>query len=136
MRTNIGSILKLAANEEAKEACSFQQLDKVHASLEKGEKLLSERKQHILLANKSDFGWSLIREYKRNDLTKDSDDEKKIIWAEAKVRTQAKQNLDKVSQQQKGAFRLSPVETATSRQFYTKSARPIPTIQTRTKLPK
>ena len=67
------------ATDEAKEACSSQQLDKVHASLEKGEKLLSERKQHILLANKSDFGWSLIREYKRNDLTKDSDDEKKII---------------------------------------------------------
>ena len=51
------------AIDEAKEACSSQQLDKVHASLEKGEKLLSERKQHILLADKSDFGWSLIREY-------------------------------------------------------------------------
>jgi len=56
------------AIEEGKEACSSQQLDKVHASLEKGEKLLSERQKHILLADKSDFGWSLIREYKRNDL--------------------------------------------------------------------
>ena len=51
------------ASEEAKEACSSQQLDKVHASLEKGEKLLSERQKHILLADKSDFGWSLMREY-------------------------------------------------------------------------
>ena len=48
--------------EEAKEACSSQQLDKVHASLEKGEKLLSERQKHILLADKSDFGWFLIRD--------------------------------------------------------------------------
>ena len=81
------------AIEEAKEACSSQQLDKVHASLEKGEKLLSERQKHILLADKSDFGWSLIREYKRNDLAEDSDDEKKIIRAEARARTQAKQSL-------------------------------------------
>ena len=35
-----------------------------------------------MLADKSDFGWSLIREYKRNDLAEDSDDEKKIIRAE------------------------------------------------------
>ena len=67
------------AIEEAKEACSPQQLDKVHASLEKGEKLLSESQKHIiLLAGKSDFGWSLIREYKRNDLAEDSDDEKRF----------------------------------------------------------
>lgn len=81
------------AIDEAKETCSSRQFDKVHASLEKGEKLLSERQKHILLADKSDFGWSLIREYKRNDLAEDSDDEKKIIRAEARTRTQAKQNL-------------------------------------------
>ena len=80
------------AIEEAKEACSSQQLNKVHASLENGEKLLSERQKHILLANKSDFGWPLIREYKRNDLAEDSDDEKKIIRAEARAHIQAKQN--------------------------------------------
>ena len=77
-------------DSEAKEACSSQQFDKVHASLEKGEKLLSERQKHILLADKSDFGWSLIREYKRNDLAEDFDGEKKIIRAEARARTQAK----------------------------------------------
>ena len=38
------------AIEEAKEACLFKQLDKVHTCLEKGEKLLSERQKHILLA--------------------------------------------------------------------------------------
>ena len=81
------------AIEEAKEACSSKQLDKIHASLEKGEKLLSERQKHILLADKSDFGWSLIQEYKRNDLAEDSDDERKIIRAEARARSQAKQNL-------------------------------------------
>ena len=67
------------AIKEAKEDCSTNKLDKVHASLEKGEKLLSERQKHILLADKSDFGWSLIREYKHNDLAEDSNNEKEII---------------------------------------------------------
>ena len=124
------------AIEEAKEACSSQQLDKVHASLEKGEKLLSEGQKHILLADKSDFGWSLIREYKRNDLAEDSDDEKKIIRAEARARTQAKQNSarnkTRLASNRREPSVQSPVEIATSRQFYTNSARPIPTIQTRT----
>ena len=81
------------AIEEAKEACSSQQPDKVHASLEKGEKRLSERQKHILLADKSDFGWSLIREDKRNDFAEDSDHAKKIIRAEARAHTLPKQNL-------------------------------------------
>ena len=42
---------------EAKSSCSSQQLDKVKESLDKGESLLAERQKHILLADKSDFGW-------------------------------------------------------------------------------
>ena len=75
------------AIEEAKDACSARQFDIVHNSLEKGEKLLTQRQKHILLADKSDFGWSLNREYKRNDLAEDSDNKKKIIRAEARART-------------------------------------------------
>ena len=96
------------AIEEAKEACSSQQLDKVHASLEKGEKLLSERQKHILLANKSDLGWSLIREYKtqwsrwafwwrEKDYSSGS---QSTYPSQAKLGSQQ----DKISQQQKGAF--------------------------------
>ena len=77
---------------EAKSLCSSQQLDKVKESLDKGESLLAERQKHILLAEKSDFGWMIIQEYKKNDLADDSDDEKKIIRAEARARSQAKQN--------------------------------------------
>ena len=129
--------LKVAdAFEEAKEACSSQQLDKVHAFLEQGEKLVSERQKHILLADKSDFGWSLIKEYKRNDLAEDSDDEKKIIRAEARARFQAKQNLTR-NKTRLSSFRrepstLTPVAATSSSQLYSNvSARPIPTIQTR-----
>ena len=53
---------------------------------------MTERQKHILLADKSDFGWSFIREYKRKDLAQDSGDEENIIRAEARARTQAKQS--------------------------------------------
>ena len=118
--------------EEAKEAYSSKQLDEDHAALEKGEKLLLQRQKLILLASKSEVGWSLIREYKRNDLAKDSDDEKKIIRAEARARTQAKQNSarnkTRLASNRRELSVLLPVENATSRQFYSNSARPIPTI--------
>ena len=45
-------------NDSTSKFCSARQFDKVHASLEKGEKLLTERQKHILLAEKSDFVWS------------------------------------------------------------------------------
>ena len=77
---------------EAKSSCSSQQLHKVKESLDKGESLLAERQKNILLADKSEFGWMIIQEYKKNDPADDSDDEKKIIRAEARARSQAKQN--------------------------------------------
>ena len=76
--------------EEAKEACSSKQFDEDHAALENGEKLLLQRQKLILWPVKSEVRWSLTREYKRNDLAEDSDDEKKILRAEARARTQAK----------------------------------------------
>ena len=45
-----------------------------------------------MLTDKSDFRWMMTQEYKKNNLADDSDDEKKIIRAEARARTQAKQN--------------------------------------------
>ena len=55
--------------------------------------MLAERQKHILLADKSDYGWMVIQEYKKNNLADDSDDEKIIIRAEARART--KQNSQK-----------------------------------------
>ena len=68
--------------EEATSSCSTQNLDKVKESLEKGGSLLAERQKHILLADKSDYGWMVIQEYKKNGLAEDSNDEK-IVRVEA-----------------------------------------------------
>ena len=117
--------------EEAKDACSACQFDIVHDSLEKGEKLLTQRQKHILLADKSDFGWWLIRKYKRNDLAEDSDDEKKIIRAEARARTQAKQSgrLKSRPTNRRDPTVLTTVAATASSQC---SGKPIPIVQTRT----
>ncbi|XP_066015647.1 serine/threonine-protein phosphatase 4 regulatory subunit 2-like [Pocillopora verrucosa] len=70
--------------DSAKSAAKNLQLEKVKTSLEEGETLISERQKHILLADKSDYGWD---EYKKHSLADDSDDEKRIFKAESRART-------------------------------------------------
>ena len=44
-----------------------------------------ERRQKLIkLANRSEYGWRTVEEYEKDDLTKHSDDEKRI--AKAKYR--------------------------------------------------
>ena len=50
--------------DSAKSAAEHSQLEKVKKDLEEGEKLISERQKHILLADKSDYGWATATEYK------------------------------------------------------------------------
>ena len=115
--------------DEAKSSCSTQNLDKVKESLEKGENLLAERQKHILLADKSDYGWMVIQKYKKNDLADDSDDEKKIIRAEARART--KQNSQKAKSRMTASRREFPKSqpvAAVSNTDVSSPLRPIPTI--------
>lgn len=78
---------KLAENiGSAKFAAENGQLEKVKSDLEEGEKLLCERQKLILLADKSEFGWATVEEYKQHDLAEDSEDEKRIHSAERRAR--------------------------------------------------
>ncbi len=72
--------------DSAKSAAEKSQLEKVKSDLAEGEKLLNERQKHILLADKSEFGWGTVDEYKQHDLADDSDDEKRIYSAERRAR--------------------------------------------------
>ena len=79
--------LKLAETfDSAKSAAEKSNLEKVKSDLEEGEKLLVERQKHILLADKSEYGWSTVEEYKQHDLAADLEDEKRIYSAERRVR--------------------------------------------------
>jgi len=73
--------------DSAKSAAEHSQLEKVKRDLEEGESLISERQKHILLADKSDYGWAMVTEYKKHTLADDSDDEKRIFKAESRART-------------------------------------------------
>ena len=49
------------AIEEAKAAAQVNALDKVKDSLQKDENLMKERQKLILLADKSEYGWSTVQ---------------------------------------------------------------------------
>ena len=72
--------------DSAKSAAENSQLEKVKTSLEEGETLISERQKHILLTDKSDYGWATVDEYKKHSLADDSDDEKRIFKAKSRAR--------------------------------------------------
>ena len=68
---------------EVSEAITTKDINKAQEVLQKGEKMLNERQKHILLADKSEFGWRTVNEYKKHDLADDSEDEKRILKFEA-----------------------------------------------------
>jgi len=53
-------------------------LRKVQLTMEEGMQLLKLRQKAIKLADRSEFGWSLVAEYDADELADDSDDERKI----------------------------------------------------------
>ena len=63
-------LLELSENGE-KEA-----LKKVKTHLDEGMKALGKWQKHIKVADRSDYGWSMVQHYNSNPLASDSDDEK------------------------------------------------------------
>jgi len=56
---------------------------------------LKERQKHILFADKSEYGWPTVQEYKKSKITDDSNDEKKMFKAEARVKAHLKQSASR-----------------------------------------
>ena len=59
--------------DSAKSAAENPQLEKVKTSLGESETLISERQKHILLADKSDYGWVTVDKKKKHSLADDSE---------------------------------------------------------------
>ena len=79
--------LKLAETfDSAKSTAEKTNLEKVKSDLIECEKFLVERQKRILHADKSEYGWSTVKECKEHDLADDSDDEKGIHSAERRAR--------------------------------------------------
>ena len=61
-----------------------------HKKVSEGIKLLSHRQKLVKLADSSEQGWRVVQEYEANPLAEDSDDKKKIYWAQMKAERKAK----------------------------------------------
>ena len=68
-----------------------------HQMLEAMQKMLelmmAECQKHILLADKSEFGWATVNEYQKHELAADSEDEKRIYKSEQRAKASRKQQL-------------------------------------------
>lgn len=83
--------------KEASDALRTDSLPKVKQLIEDGISMIGVRQKHILLADQSQAGWAVVQQYKQHDLAEDSEDEKKIIRAE----TRAKSNVLELRKKQR-----------------------------------
>ena len=97
-------------------------ISKAQEEIEKGEQLLRERQKHILLADKSEYGWATVHEYKKHELADNSDDEKRIFKSEIRAKAQRKQNKSKMTVNRFSKPRNTPDTTI---------KQPIPVLQSR-----
>ena len=58
---------------------------------------MRERQKHILLADKSEYGWATVHEDKKHELADNSYDEKRIFKSEILAKAQRKHNKSKLS---------------------------------------
>ena len=63
---------------DAATALERQDYTRTQEEINKGQLMMAERQKHILLADKSEFGWATVNEYKKHELAEDSEDDKRI----------------------------------------------------------
>ena len=86
--------------DEASEAMELaaaygEQVGVAITCLAEGRSTLEQRNKLIKLADKSEVGWKLVDEYVANDLTENSDDEKRIFKSEARATKKIKESRQK-----------------------------------------
>ena len=64
--------------DAAENALNDDDKDTAKQNLTEGKKLLNERQKHILIADREDDGWKVIKHYKSDILAENSDDEKRM----------------------------------------------------------
>ena len=76
-------LARLKPTEKGQQEC----LKKAEAHLDEGKKALEKRQKHIMVVDRSNYGWSTVQQYNINPLAADSEDEKrlektrkKLIW--------------------------------------------------------
>ena len=81
---------------EASVFLQHKEISNAQEEIKKGEQLRRERQKHILLADKSGFGWIAVHEYKKHELADNSEDEKRTFKSEIRAKAKRKQNKSKL----------------------------------------
>ena len=105
-------------------------------NLEEALKNLKSRIKHIKLADSSDAGWDIIKNYVQNDLVSDSDDDRKIIRAENTALRKAKRKKSQWWNKVCTAFRqtlrgTSACSCATSSSYWSHFCSVVPSLSKR-----
>ena len=87
---------------EVSKALERSEITQAQEALQKGKLLSNERQKHILLADKPEFGWATVNEYKKHELADNSEDEKRIIKSELRAKAQRKQIRSNISSRRFG----------------------------------
>ena len=89
--------------ETAAEGRTKVALEKIKDALTEGRQLIAHRQKLLKLADRSEYGWSLVEQYEEDALADDSDDEKRIEKAEraAERKVQAKRRKE-AAEERKG----------------------------------
>ena len=102
----VESLVEQASQKE--EADKKQEvLQKVKKVLDEGKQLVSSRQKLIRLADRSELGWLVVKEYSKDKLAEDSEDEKRILAAERRASAKKK----KVVKPRKSFFQPYPSNT-------------------------
>ena len=79
-------------------------LEKAMEAAREGEELLRVRQKHIQMADRSEHGWRVVKEYGTDDLANDSGDEKRIAKAEKAAEAKASATKKKKLQSARPIF--------------------------------
>ena len=75
----------LESLEDAEDSLESNDVQKAQQAIEQSIINVKEHQKLFLLADQSKYGWNTMQDYKQHELTKNSDDEKKIYKAEVRA---------------------------------------------------
>ena len=83
-------------------------MKRVRQALQEGRKLVGSRLKLILIADRSEHGWEVVKRYEADDLADDSEDKKKLKKAEKAAEKAAEERAANKRKAGKGTRRPGP----------------------------
>nr|XP_022342549.1 uncharacterized protein LOC111136182 [Crassostrea virginica] len=98
--------LKEARDHLDSSSIADESVESAKASINEGMELVKNRQKLIKLADSSQLGWKVVKEYESNPIAEDSDDEKKIYRAQMRAERKAKES--NTSRGYRKSYRFTP----------------------------